>query len=324
MDYTAIVILNYNNYKDTINCINSVKAYNTAKIKFFVVDNASPDKQCVPKLDSYFKDTFKEDYLRINYGNESDRKTFPTLTFITSEVNDGYACGNNKALQYLNNDPDIEYVLILNNDILFVQDIIPGLIENLKHLEKAAIVSPLLYKKDMKGYDLNCARKTLSAKQIFLQFLFFLKDPFHIGQKINYNQKYINTTPDILKKESFEIQLPSGSCMLLNKRCFNSIGWFDSHTFLYYEENILNKKLEARGLKCYLIPNLKCIHLGASSTKSSPGYFMVKSSAESAIYYIDKYTSASRLTKLFFKIYLRFFMLPVFKLAKNIQKGLRK
>ena len=41
MKSTALIILNFNNYKDTINCIESVEKYNSAPIKIIVVDNAS-------------------------------------------------------------------------------------------------------------------------------------------------------------------------------------------------------------------------------------------------------------------------------------------
>ena len=36
---TAIVILNYNNYEDTINCIKSVETYNSADIKYLNIAN---------------------------------------------------------------------------------------------------------------------------------------------------------------------------------------------------------------------------------------------------------------------------------------------
>ena len=41
MKSTALIILNFNNYEDTINCIESVEKYNTAPVKLIIVDNAS-------------------------------------------------------------------------------------------------------------------------------------------------------------------------------------------------------------------------------------------------------------------------------------------
>jgi len=49
---TGIIILNYNNYDDTINCINSIELYNTYPIKYIIVDNNSTNES-VTKLSEY-------------------------------------------------------------------------------------------------------------------------------------------------------------------------------------------------------------------------------------------------------------------------------
>lgn len=51
----GIVILNYNNYNDTINCINSIEKYNTASIKYIIVDNGSTNPNSVKELDYFCK-----------------------------------------------------------------------------------------------------------------------------------------------------------------------------------------------------------------------------------------------------------------------------
>ena len=107
--------------------------------------------------------------------------------------------------------------------------------------------------------------------------------------------------------------------MLFSKRLFEQIGSFDPHTFLYYEENILYQKLRAIGKTNWIFPKLKCIHLGASSTKHEVVYFMIKSSADSVCYYIENYTNASKLTKLLFRIFIYHVFLPLVKIQKMIK-----
>ena len=51
---TAIVILNYNTASDTIGCINSIEAHNTAPVKYIVVDNGSSDEKEIKLLDDFF------------------------------------------------------------------------------------------------------------------------------------------------------------------------------------------------------------------------------------------------------------------------------
>lgn len=55
MGKTAIIILNYNNYEDTINCIESIEKYNTADIKYVIVDNNSNREGCKKELIHYLK-----------------------------------------------------------------------------------------------------------------------------------------------------------------------------------------------------------------------------------------------------------------------------
>lgn len=315
---TAILILNYNNYEDTINCVESVENYNTAQVKYIVIDNGSKRVGAIETLDRYFSDKFKADYRKINEGEKTS--ILPYVTFLVSGNNDGYACGNNKGLKLAYADEEIDKVMILNNDVLFVEDIIPRLIQEYDSDNHIGIVSPLLYKKNMEGLDYNCARRPESVARTFGRFLLFYANPFGIKDKWNKKQKYLLDKPELKYTERFEIDLPSGSCMLLSKKLFKEIGSFDSHTFLYNEENILYQKLHTRGLINYIFPQLKCIHLGASSTKKEVGYFMIKASADSTCYYISHYTEACWLTKCLFRLYIYKIFLPLVRLQKKFHK----
>ena len=60
---TGIVILNYNNSVDTINCIESVMKNNTAEIKIVLVDNGSPNKKVIEELADYVSKRFHQNSL---------------------------------------------------------------------------------------------------------------------------------------------------------------------------------------------------------------------------------------------------------------------
>ena len=316
---TALIILNYNNYEDTINCIESVEKYNTASIKYIVVDNGSNRSDTVDKLNAYFRMRFQENYKCIKEG-ESYRLPLPYLTFFISPTNDGYACGNNKGLNLAYADNEIDRILILNNDILFVEDIIPKLIEIMEELPDCAIISPILYKKGLSEIDYNCARKNISPSELIKENF------FHYWYRLN-RKKYADRNADryILKNKQGQlspvipIDLPSGSCMLIKKDLFLQIGSFDPNTFLYYEENILYKKTEKLGLQNYLCTQLKCIHLGASSTSKSANLFIIDCGLDSARYYMRTYSGCSNLAYALFYLSTLFFRMS-FLLQKNITK----
>lgn len=101
----AIIIVNYNGYEDTIECINSIL---TAKLesKIIIVDNASE----------------KNEAKMIN-------DMFPNVTIIRSDTNNGFSAGNNLGIRYaLENGFD--YILLLNNDTI----IDPKMINELRNV----------------------------------------------------------------------------------------------------------------------------------------------------------------------------------------------
>lgn len=317
--YTAVIILNYNNFEDTINCIESVEKYNTGRIKLIIVDNASKRKGATESLEHYLIGRYDS---RLSIYTDpisdiSEKKCLTYCSYIKSKNNDGYACGNNKALKLTELDSEIKYVMILNNDVLFVDDVIPCLQKEYETNDNAGILSPLLYKKDFSDIDYNCARKCESAAVTIGWFIFYYINFWGIKNKWNKRQQYLRMYPELKDDYKFEIELPSGSCMFISKDLFRSIGYFDPNTFLYNEENILYQKLKRFGKTNYILPRLKCIHLGASSTKKEKGYFMIKASADSACYYISNYTHVPNVVKILFKLYIYNIFLPLAKLQKK-------
>jgi glycosyltransferase involved in cell wall biosynthesis len=88
----AIIVLNWNGWKDTIECLESLQRITYPNYQIIVVDNASTD-------DSVERITEK----------------FPHLTLIETGSNVGYAGGNNIGIKHaLENGA--KYMLIVNND----------------------------------------------------------------------------------------------------------------------------------------------------------------------------------------------------------------
>ena len=314
---TAIIILNYNNYEDTINCMDSIERNNTAYVKIIVVDNGSTRPGTVETLDAHLQKQYGGKYRKANDGEHVG--ILPYVTFVISKTNDGYARGNNKGLNLAYGDESVSNILVLNNDVLFVEDIIPQLTDRMHKLPDCAIISPILYKKDLNEIDYNCARKNVTPAEVIKEN--FLHYWFRLCKKRNaYNaDRYVlklgsKPFPDILP-----IDLPSGSCMLIDKRLFQEIGSFDPYTFLYWEENILYKKIEKLGLRNYLCTSLKCIHLGASSTSSEKSLFIIDCNLKSSRYYMKEYSGCSRATYALFYLSTLFFRLS-FILQKSFKR----
>ena len=281
MGSVAVIILQYGNADATIDCIKSVEKHNTHPVKYIVVDNCSPDDgRSAERVYRFLYTTFGGDVMAV--GDDcKDCGSLPKVTLIRSAVNDGYACGNNKGLSLAYADGDVENVLILNNDILFVEDIIPTLVSDLKSRADGAMVSPLLYKSDLKTIDANCARRAATY-----------------GYMLKFNLMILHATKRMTRTRRLDVvpaaglvpvELISGSCIMVDKGFFESIGSFDSGTFLYYEENILWEKVRRLGRMNYVDTDIKCIHLGAMTIGQRMSRKTMRLTFQSQLYYVRRY-----------------------------------
>lgn len=315
----AIIILNYNNPLDTINCFISVEKHNTYPSKYIIVDNGSKEEN-INYIDNFFKENYSHEYKKYSSFISEDKAQ--RISLILTNENLGYAQGNNYALRFIEKDNSIDKILILNNDILFIEDILPRMVEFIDSNQKdTAIVSPLLLKLNGKEIDYNCARKNVSKIQMLWLYASHQKSLFNLNKNFKKKQYYLFNNPELLEKKSFEIELPSGSCMLINKDVFQLIEYFDPNTFLYYEENILFKRVKKIGKKNYMLPQLKCIHLGAQTMKKvKRNYFHDVNSTRSGYYYMMKYGEINLIQKIILSIFYYSYRLRLYIRKMIIKK----
>ena len=115
-----IIVLNYNGYRDTIECIESLKYISYNNYRIIIVDNYSTD------------------------GSEKVLKEkFCDCIFLQTGRNLGYAGGNNIAIEYalVNN---AEYICILNNDVIVTVDFLSELVEYSEQNQDVAMVGPMI------------------------------------------------------------------------------------------------------------------------------------------------------------------------------------
>ena len=113
-----IIILNWNGYEDTLECLQSVSKINFINYKIIIVDNGS--------------DTDEIDKLVID---------FPQVKLIKSKDNLGFSGGNNLALDY-SIKAGCDFVLLLNNDTIVEPDFLNNLIDNFLKDDKVGIAVP--------------------------------------------------------------------------------------------------------------------------------------------------------------------------------------
>lgn len=136
---TYIILLNWNGWRDTIACLESIFQLRDSDFRVVVCDNSSSDGSLAkisawaraeisadlpahPRLQKLVGSVLRQiDYLSLS-ANEILDKSFADggepLILIDNEENGGFAAGNNVGLRYALDQPDMSHVWILNNDTL--------------------------------------------------------------------------------------------------------------------------------------------------------------------------------------------------------------
>lgn len=269
----GIVILNYNNVPDTLACIGSVRQFcRPGSYRICVVDNASSREvsEAVGKA-----------------------LTAPDIQIINPE-NAGYARGNNAALRYFDAVPEVDHILILNNDVLLTEDIVSPMEGYLRSHPSCALVTPLVKAPDG-SIDHSCARRKKTPRDLFFHSTVLHRFRHGAGEFM------LKDNPSLLSLEEVGIEVPSGSCFMMAKKVFSEVGFFDPATFLYFEEDILAERLRRKGYGAVLLPSVSVIHKGAATTSSRPSAFIYGCYRRSMLYYLDNYTDASGILRAFLR-----------------------
>jgi GT2 family glycosyltransferase len=117
----ACSILNWNNYDDTAQCIENLRQLQYPEIEVFLVDNGSTDGSA-----------------------ERLAQEFPDVNLLWIDENRGFSGGHNVAIERAK-EMGAEYVWILNNDILFPDSGVLGvLINRLEADSTIGCISPLV------------------------------------------------------------------------------------------------------------------------------------------------------------------------------------
>ncbi len=238
-----IIILNWNGWADTIECLESVFRSNYSRFRVIVCDNGSTDGSlgyikawAKGHLDSC---TFPHHPLRHlafpplpkpiavhEYDSSQREKTHQIadgalLVLIETGANLGFAGGNNVGLRYALSDRECRYFWLLNNDTVVEPDALLHLVRRIKEKPDAGICgSKLLFYHDpdvvqaLGGATYN---KWLGSNR-------------HLGLFQKNSQPVIQS--EVEKKMCYVV----GASMLVKRSFLETVGLLSEEYFLYFEE----------------------------------------------------------------------------------------
>lgn len=303
----AIIILNYNGWECTIECLESVFNSNfDSSVNVIVVDNKSSDGSIerivkwargeIEVSNSKFPELMRKIKKQINFnlfehsnGNfkgDVDREN--NLTIISADKNGGYAYGNNIGIKLaLSLFQDLEYIWIINNDVVVTPDALNNLVGAYKN--KAGLIgSTIAY------YYNHHLLQGFGCK--YNKFMGTIKTIGSGNSTNNINEDYI-----------YNIDYIIGASLFISKDILSKIGLLCEDYFLYFEELDLclrakNKKIDIYCATRSIIYHKEGATIGSSSDINSRSllsdYWYLRSQILFTKKFYPNYINYSRLSLL--------------------------
>lgn len=311
----AIIILNWNGWKDTIECLESVYQIDYPNYNVIVVDNNSEDeslnkirKYCDGDInvESTFLDynlknkpikVFEYENLEVS-GKKKLQKDenvqryknseFKSLFLIKNTENHGFAEGNNIGIRFALNTLNSDYIFILNNDTVVEKHFLSELVKTAESSDNIGIVGPSVY-----YYNLN---NVIS----------------YIGSNINLLTGSM-THPHLDEVDTGLLTVEKMDCicgcsLLIKKIVIEDIGLLDPDFFLYYEDTDWCLRAKNKGYNLFYTPKAKIWHKLSRSFSLTAKYYGTRNQP----LLIKKNANSWTFTIFFIQFLLRKFLLILF------------
>jgi len=280
MHKVVIVLVNYNSFEDTKLCLLSMRVTEGDLPFVVLVDNASLENRNLEEL----------------------HEIYPKLKLILNKKNLGFGVANNIGINWLQNNIDFEYILLLNNDTTIESDTLRKLIEPFNIDPKIGITTGrIMYesKRDIVWYGGGFINYKLGFPKID-----------------DINMIASNERAKLSKYVSFI----SGCTMMFSKDSIERLVGFDSNYFMYCEDLELCMRAEKMNIKLFYESESIIYHRVNGSSKSedvsptgvnpkNPNAFFLYKHIRTNQYY----TMRKHLSLIQFLIFNVFFFLVIIK-----------
>jgi GT2 family glycosyltransferase len=299
----SILILNWNGWEDTIECLDSLYKIAYDNYDVIIVDNASEDNS-IQKIKEYAQSKAKlgisngdSSYkqLRILECSEDDYKqenglellrdrSSQKIVILKNKANYGFAGGNNKGIDFALRILRPDYILLLNNDTIVDKQFLSELIKTANLDSNIGVIGPKIY-----FYDKRDLIQSVGFKIRWLS-----------GECVSLGYKELEQNQYI---ENIEVDSLSGCAMIINKDIFDRNIFLDSQYFLYYEDTDFCTRVRRAGYKVICVPNSRIWHKNSISSKRIIGtreYY----SAKNLFIFMKKYSKKNTFVIFLFYYFL--------------------
>jgi GT2 family glycosyltransferase len=232
-----VILLNWNRWQDTIECLESVFRLSYPRFTVIVCDNASTDGS-MEKIEGWAKGFIAAscdspdlarltvpsipkpigfDYFLFSGEAATSLTSGSRLLLIQTGANLGFAGGNNIGIRYALARGDCDYVWLLNNDTVVEPDSLSAMVRMAEANPKLGICGSQL-----RGYAPPHEIQTMGGRR------------YSRWSGRTRPQRAL-TTPQV-STASGAPDYVEGASMLISRRCLEAVGLLEESYFLYYEE----------------------------------------------------------------------------------------
>lgn len=251
----GIVILNYLNWTDTVECVESLKGQTHQDYQIVIVDNASANE------------SFSELTARYE-GHEN-------IHLLQTDKNLGFAKGNNTGIVYCKEILNLFNILMINNDVIFTEPDYLAKLVNYEVGQDIGVIGTKIIGSD--GKNQNPHYFNPSFRKVMREFTFPLLRKYHlngileVGRFLKHKGKPVpqNTEAKSLSTQTNKSYVLHGAVMYLTENYLNQMNGLYPETFLYYEEEILGLVCKKLNLKMRYVEDISIYHKEDQSSEMS-------------------------------------------------------
>ena len=281
----CVVVLSFNNFTDTAECLESLQHLNDEFHTTIVIDNGSTDGS-----------------------PEKISQHFPDVKLIALEENIGVPAGFNQGIQVALN-AGYEYVFILNNDTVVAPDMLLELIKVAEKDENFSMAMPQIL------YYPPSSHK-VKREDIWSDGGYYRKFPPGIVHKDN--RKAIDFSQPRL------VEYVPTCGLLIHKRAFQQVGLFDPGYFFFFEDWDFSERVRSAGLTIWSVPTAKMWHKVSKTTKVNSDLYW-RTMGESTIRFFRRhYSLISSLLQISYRVFRDLIFAGNIRFWKPFFEGVRK
>jgi len=273
----SVIILNWNGWKDTLECLESLRQITYPNYDLVIVDNGSRDRSLeeirrylqgeAPRESQQLESQHFQPKMRgkpmvvwectkeeaeMGFHPGTDFHKLPSnerMVLLKNDKNYGFAEGSNVGMRYALAALDPDYILLLNNDTIVKGDFLDELVKASESDEHVGFAGPIILYYD--HYGRKDIISTAGGK------LIMRKGSIRLLGQGEADQGQYNAIRSVDYAE--------GSCLLINRAVLDEIGLLDSSYFLYWEETDLCARGREAGYKCICVPTARIWHKVSAS-----------------------------------------------------------